>query len=166
MAAASRLPPNDPGVARRLLEDGAVFVTLTMGGELRGCIGSVIARRPLGEDCADNAVGCAFRDSRFEPMSRSDWRSVRVEVSLLGPLTAVPFDSEEEAVSRLTPFADGVVLEAGDRRGIFLPQVWEKLPEPRAFLRALKRKAGYPENAWGPDVRLKRFHVAKWKEIT
>lgn len=164
MEAAPRLAPVDPGVARRLLEVGAVFVTLTRSGELRGCIGSVIARRPLGEDCADNAVASALRDSRFEPVNRREWPAVRVEISLLGPLTELRFDSEEEAVSRLIPSVDGVVLETEDHRGIFLPQVWEKLPDPHEFLRALKRKAGCPGNAWGPNVRLNRFRVMKWKE--
>ena len=147
-----------------LAEPGATFVTLRQNGELRGCIGSLEARRPLIQDVAFNAVAAALRDPRFDPLTAPELPDTEVEVSLLSPMEPIPFGDEEDAIRQLRPGVDGVVLEYGGRRGTFLPQVWEDLPDPRCFLGQLKRKAGLAEDFWSPEVRLHRYTVAKWKE--
>lgn len=147
-----------------LAETGAAFVTLTAGGELRGCIGTVEAYRPLGEDVRANAVAAAFRDPRFPPLARYEFERVRVGVSVLGAPEPIPFADEADAVRRLVPRRDGVLLEYRGHRGIFLPQVWAQLPAPAAFLGALKRKAGLAEDFWSPEVRLFRYRVEKYEE--
>jgi len=156
-AAASTEPP-------WLREPGATFVTLTMAGRLRGCIGSLEAWRGVGEDVVENARAAAFRDPRFQPVSASELADLRVEVSLLSASSPIDFTDEADAVTRLRPGVDGVILTAGARRGTFLPQVWDELPEPVEFLAHLKRKAGLPASYWGPDVRLERYTVQKWSE--
>jgi AmmeMemoRadiSam system protein A len=143
-----------------------VFVTLTERGELRGCIGSLEAWRPLHDDVVANARAAAFNDPRFAPLRAEDLSGVRVEVSLLSPAQAMSFTSEEDAIRQLRPGLDGVILEIGRHRGTFLPQVWESLPEPRQFMAQLKRKAGLPPNFWSADVNLSRYSVEKWKEQT
>ena len=145
-------------------EPGATFVTLKKNGALRGCIGSLEARRPLLVDLKSNAVAAAFRDPRFPPLSHEELDEIRIEVSLLSPLAAIEFESEVEALARLRPFEDGIVLEYGARRGTFLPQVWEDLPDPAQFLGELKRKAGLPASFWSDGVRLFRYSVAKYIE--
>jgi AmmeMemoRadiSam system protein A len=145
-------------------EPGATFVTLKKNGALRGCIGSLEARRPLLVDLKSNAVAAAFRDPRFPPLSHEELDEIRIEVSLLSPLAAIEFESEVEALARLRPFEDGIVLEYGARRGTFLPQVWEDLPEPAQFLGELKRKAGLSASFWSDGVRLFRYSVAKYIE--
>nr|NLI50333.1 AmmeMemoRadiSam system protein A [Propionibacterium sp.] len=145
-------------------EPGATFVTLTKHGELRGCIGSLEAWRGVGEDVASNARAAAFRDPRFPPVRADEVADLRVEVSLLSPATPLTFVDEADAVAQLRPGVDGVILSAAGRRGTFLPQVWEQLPEPGLFLAHLKRKAGLPASYWGPDVRLERYTVTKWTE--
>ena len=147
-----------------LAEPGATFVTLTRNGKLRGCIGSIEARRPLGEDVRENAVAAAFEDPRFPALKRADFEKVRIEVSLLSPPEAMAVDDEAAALAALRPDVDGVILECGRHRGVFLPQVWEQLPEPAAFLAHLKNKAGLPMDFWTDGVRLRRFTVGKWKE--
>ncbi len=147
-----------------LSEPGATFITLRQGGQLRGCIGSLEARRPLVQDVALNAVAAALRDPRFPPLTAEELPGTEVEVSLLSPMEAIAFSDEEEALAALRPGADGVVLECRGRRGTFLPQVWDDLPDPRQFLRHLKRKAGLAEDFWSPEVRLYRYSVEKWKE--
>lgn len=147
-----------------LAEPGACFVTLTLGGRLRGCIGSLVPHRPLGDDVRSNARAAAFDDPRFPPLSPEEFDRVRVEVSVLSPLESFPVRSEADALERLRPGVDGVVLEAGRRRGTFLPQVWDELPDPGAFLSHLKLKAGLPMDFWSDDVRLSRYHVDKWSE--
>jgi AmmeMemoRadiSam system protein A len=147
-----------------LEEKGASFVTLMQRGELRGCIGSLSAERALRVDVELNAVSAAFRDPRFAPLSRSEYRETLVEVSLLSPLESIAFVSESHALAQLRPGVDGVLLEYGGRRGTFLPQVWEQLPEPDAFLKHLKHKAGLPPGFWVPDLKLSRYTVSKWRE--
>ena len=147
-----------------LQEPGASFVTLTQNGQLRGCIGSLAAHRPLGEDVRANAVAAALRDPRFPALSAAEWERTRVEVSVLSPMQPLAFGSEAEAVAQLRPHVDGVVLEYGAHRGTFLPQVWEQLPMPKDFMAHLKSKAGLPANFWADGVRLQRYTVEKWKE--
>ena len=147
-----------------LQEPGAAFVTLTRDGELRGCIGSLEAHRPLIDDVRANARAAAFHDPRFAPLSARELDAVRVEVSLLSPLQPIAFADEADAIAQLRPGVDGVLLEQGLNRGTFLPQVWEQLPEPRQFMAHLKMKAGLPPDFWSPAVRLYRYTVAKWRE--
>jgi AmmeMemoRadiSam system protein A len=148
----------------RLGDAAATFVTLTRHGQLRGCIGSLEAHRPLGEDVAANALAAAFHDPRFPPLGQDELADTRVEVSLLSPLEPVEFRDEADASAKLRPGIDGVVLEYGHHRGTFLPQVWEQLPEPERFLAHLKVKAGLPPGFWDAGVKLFRYTVKKWKE--
>ena len=152
--------PDNPA----LRQPGAVFVTLMQDGELRGCIGSMEAHRPLDADLRSNARAAAFRDPRFAPLSAEELAYTRVEVSLLTPAVPIDFADEEDAVRQLRPGVDGVILEWRGRRGTFLPQVWESLPGRHLFFTHLKQKAGLPADFWAPDVKLYRYEVQKWKE--
>jgi len=147
-----------------LMETGACFVTLTQQGELRGCIGTLQAHRPLLADVQANAVAAAFRDPRFSPLSVRELDITAVEVSLLSPMRPLAFSSEADALAQLRPGIDGVVFEFGTHRSTFLPQVWEQLPDPDEFMAQLKRKAGLPASFWAAEVRLQRYTVSKWKE--
>ena len=145
-----------------LARQAATFVTLRLEGELRGCIGSIDARRPLGEDVAANARAAAFSDPRFEPLAVDEFAIVHVEVSVLSPRSPLAAASEAEAIRALRPGVDGIYLEYGDCRATFLPQVWESLPDPEQFLVALRRKASLPASFWDPAIRLTRYTVEKF----
>ena len=147
-----------------MLEHGASFVTLTQDGDLRGCIGSLEAHRPLLEDVEKNAVSAAFHDPRFHPLSSHEFARVRVEVSQLSTAEPLEFESEAHALSLLRPGVDGLILQYGHHRSTFLPQVWDTLSKPAIFLSQLKRKAGLPADFWHDDLRLSRYTVSKWKE--
>jgi AmmeMemoRadiSam system protein A len=147
-----------------LEQDGATFVTLTLHGRLRGCIGSLEAHRSLLEDVRHNAVAAAFRDPRFPPLNREEFAEVQLEVSLLSPADPLHFDSEADALAQLQPGRDGVILEYGRSRATFLPQVWSQLPTPGVFIGNLKQKAGLPADFWSNDVRLSRYRVRKYSE--
>jgi AmmeMemoRadiSam system protein A len=163
-APAAQLPPAALAAAW-LLSPGACFVTLTREGRLRGCIGSVQARRPLLEDLRSNARAAALADPRFPPLAVAELPVTRIEVSLLSPAAPLPAASEEEALAVLRPGVDGVILEYGfDLHATFLPQVWENLPRPRDFLAQLRQKAGLPPDFWSPEIRLQRYSVEKWSE--
>jgi AmmeMemoRadiSam system protein B/AmmeMemoRadiSam system protein A len=145
-------------------EPGASFVTLKIERELRGCIGSLHAHRPLGEDVRANAQAAAFDDPRFPPLAIHEFESIEVEVSLLSPATPIVVRSEAELHAQLRPGIDGVTLQWGHRRGTFLPQVWETLPTPREFIAHLKRKAGLPPDFWSSDLTISRYTVDKFTE--
>ena len=148
-----------------LEEPGATFVTLTLQGQLRGCIGSLEAYRPLIEDVQSNAVASAFRDPRFLPLGKDEFAEVVIEVSLLSKPELIRHSSEEDALAQLTPGRDGVILQYGQHRATYLPQVWAQLPEPGSFIAHLKEKAGLPDNFWSDDIQLSHYTVQKWKEI-
>ncbi|HVT58787.1 MAG TPA: AmmeMemoRadiSam system protein A [Thermoanaerobaculia bacterium] len=158
----------DADLARELADwlaaPGATFVTLTVAGQLRGCIGSLSPCRTLAADVRANARAAALADPRFAPLTAAELPAARVEVSLLSPPEPLPAVCEEEALAALRPGLDGVVLECGEAHGTFLPQVWEHFAEPREFLAQLKHKAGLPRDYWSPDLRLWRYRVVHWQE--
>lgn len=137
-----------PAGLERLQQPGACFVTLTRDGSLRGCIGSLTARRPLLQDVADHAVNAAFRDHRFSPLTLPELPDIRIGISVLTAPVPLPYDGPEELVARLRPGLHGVTVSDGDRRATFLPQVWEQLPDAVAFLSRLCRKAGMETDRW------------------
>jgi AmmeMemoRadiSam system protein A len=143
---------------------GATFVTLFRHGLLRGCIGSLEARRALGVDVRANAVAAAFGDPRFPCLVAHEFMDTSVEVSLLSASEAMTADGEQALLAQLRPGVDGVVLEIAGRRATFLPQVWDTLREPKEFLAELKRKAGLPIDFWSSALHISRYSVTKWRE--
>lgn len=157
-----RLPA---GLDTRLLQPGAVFVTLTQNGELRGCIGSLVAHRPLAEDVMYNALAAAFEDPRFPPLTAVELPQTHIEISLLTPYQPLSFKDANELVKKLRPGVDGVLLEVGWHRATFLPQVWEHFPNAEEFLTHLCLKAGLPTNAWRwPQAKVYVYQVEKFEE--
>ena len=151
----------------------ATFVTLKKDGDLRGCIGSLEARRPLGEDVVANARAAAFQDPRFPPLARPDFEaqgsgSVDIEVSLLSIPRRIVFEDHDDLIRQLRPGEDGIILEYGEgnagRRVTFLPQVWEGLPDPEQFLAHLKQKAEIPANVRSTRCKVLRYGALKWSE--
>lgn len=145
-----------------LARRAASFVTLHLSENLRGCIGSIDPRRPLGEDVASNACAAAFSDPRFPPLRAEEFSAIRVEVSVLSPRTPLLAASESDAIARLRPGVDGVHLEFQGQNATFLPQVWESLPDPAEFLEALRHKARLPARFWDPAIRITRYTVEKY----
>ena len=140
-----------------LREHMACFVTLHHGGALRGCIGHLEAMQPLVVDVAENAFAAAFRDPRFPPLQAGEFAGLELEISVLTPPERMSFSSEAELLDLVVPFRDGLILEDRGRRGTFLPSVWSSLPDPRDFLRELKRKAGLPADHWSGGLQVSRY---------
>ncbi len=140
-----------------LRDEGASFVTLKRDDRLRGCIGSPSAYRPLIVDVAENGFAAAFKDSRFAKLSRDELTGLAVSISVLSPTSPMTFGTEFELLAQLRPNIDGLIIQAGDRRALFLPQVWESLPRPGQFLEKLKIKAGLDGDFWSGDIKAWRF---------
>ena len=160
------LPPEDlDEVSEDLRRDGASFVTLTKQGQLRGCIGSLEPRRPLALDVRENAVSAATSDPRFPPVRPEELDDLRVEVSVLSVPEPLDYDGVDDLIAKLRPGIDGVVIERGWNRATFLPQVWEKLPDPIEFLQHLCQKAFLPHDSYlRPGLDVYTYQVEKFEE--
>lgn len=142
----------------------ATFCTLTQNGKLRGCIGSLQAHRPLGEDLRHNARAAALADPRFPALTREELPATRIEVSLLSTPKPLAFADHADLIAQLRPGEDGLILECGEAQGTFLPQVWDNLPDPERFVAELKRKAGLSPDVRTAKCRIERYRVLKWRE--
>ena len=140
----------------------AAFVTLIVDGALNGCIGGIDGREPLGAAVAHHAWAAAFTDPRLPPLRAADYDDLVIEISLLSPLKPLAARTREELLAGLRPHVDGLVLQAGARRALFLPVVWEQLPEPAAFVDHLLLKAGLPARSWPPTIAASRFTATRY----
>jgi AmmeMemoRadiSam system protein B/AmmeMemoRadiSam system protein A len=146
----------------------ASFVTLTMDGRLRGCIGSLAAQRSMVEDVALNVQRAAFEDRRFRPLTVEDLPGIVIKIALLSPPGAMSFTDQADVERQLVPHRDGLILRdagpSGSRAGTFLPMVWESLPNAHDFLQGLKVKAGLPRDHWSRSLTIERFHAESFAE--
>lgn len=157
-----KVSPN--GYSRLLKSLGASFVTLRMGSDLRGCMGSLRADAPLIQDVAQNAFSAAFRDPRFPPLLKMEYKQVHIHISILEPSQPMSFTDEEDLLRQIVPGEDGLILSVDGKSGTFLPSVWETLPDKREFLKALKLKARLREDVWSPSVQVSRYHTYSAEE--
>ena len=145
--------PSFPIQSSRLKEPQGAFVTLTTGGRLRGCIGSLVGVMPLHETVRKMAVQAATRDPRFPPVSPQELSHLEIEISVLSPLRPV------QRVEDIVVGTHGLVLVHGNRSGVLLPQVasdhgWDR----ETFLENLSQKAGLPKDAWkSPKAQMYAF---------
>ncbi len=140
-----------------LASQRATFVTVELDGRLRGCIGSLAAHQPLIADLAANAYAAAFKDPRFKPLQREEYDRISLKISILSEPREISFTSEADLVAQFRPGVDGLILSDQGRRGTFLPQVWEQIPDVQDFWRHLKGKAGFKPDHWSDSVRVWRY---------
>jgi AmmeMemoRadiSam system protein B/AmmeMemoRadiSam system protein A len=161
-----RLPDvSAEGLAPKFTEPRGCFVTLTKRGDLRGCIGYILAQGPLYKAVIENARNAALRDPRFSPVTLQEMDQVEIEISVLTAPQPLVFSSPEDLLRKLKPHQDGVVLQIGERGATYLPQVWEQLPDRTDFLNHLAEKAGCATDAWRqPGAAVSIYHVESFKE--
>jgi len=160
------LPPiNREELPPELLEPGACFVTLTKAGQLRGCVGSIEAVQALIQDVRDRAVGAAFGDPRFPSLTAPELENLEIEISTLTKPDELIYETPEELIRKLRVGVDGVILKGQFQRATFLPQVWEKLPDPELFLSRLCQKMGLAPDAWRYNkLEVDIYQVEKFSE--
>lgn len=140
-------------------EFGACFVTLKKNGQLRGCIGSIIAYRPLISDLVEHAQNAAFKDPRFNPVSGDEVSELSINISLLSSPLRMNFKDEEDLLSQIVPNVDGIIIKDKNYQAVYLPSVWEELPDKKIFLNSLKVKAGLPQNYFSNTFEAYRFRA-------
>lgn len=149
-----------------LTANGASFVTLTLRGNLRGCIGALEAYQPLIEDVREHAIAAAMQDPRFDPVHESELPRIHIEVSRLTEPQELEYASSADLLAKLHPHVDGVILKHRSRRATFLPQVWEKIPDPAEFLNELCHKMGERGNLWRETkLQVYTYQVEEFHEL-
>jgi len=161
-----KLPPLESStLSPNLREHGASFVTLTIHGQLRGCIGALEAYQPLADDVREHAVAAALEDPRFPQVRADELSGIQIEVSRLTRPVPLEYKDANDLLSKLTPHVDGVILKDGFRRATFLPQVWEKIPDPPEFLNNLCYKMGARDDLWrNKHLDVFIYHVDEFHE--
>ena len=157
--------PNPRNYQGALAEKGATFVTLTIDGNLRGCIGTLEAYQSLVEDVHDHAIAAGLQDYRFPPVSPAELDRIAIEISRLTKPQKLAYSSPDDLVAKLHPGKDGVILAYKSYRATFLPQVWRQLPKTEEFLEHLCMKMGLMPDAWKTfpmDVFV--YHVEEFSE--
>jgi len=146
-------------------EKRGTFVTLTSGGNLRGCIGHIIAQESLIEGIRENAINAAFKDPRFKPVGKIEWEQLKIEISILTDPKPLSYSNAEDLLKKIRPCIDGVILKKGYHQSTFLPQVWDQLPQKEDFLSHLCMKAGLDGNAWRKgDLEVSTYQVQAFEE--
>lgn len=165
------LKPDAPADFSIKLEDKifqahrGTFVTLTIDGRLRGCIGNLAPDRTITEGVADNAINAAFHDPRFSPLTHSEFKKIQIEVSLLSEPQPLEFTDADDLLSKIRPGIDGLIIRKGIYSSTFLPQVWDQLPDKHSFLDHLCMKAGLPANEWQkPGLKVFTYQVQYFEE--
>jgi len=147
-----------------LREPGACFVTLKERGALRGCLGSLEAERPLGEDVCANTYAAALQDPRFLPVTPPEVGQILISVSVLTRPEVFPVGSMDALVEQLEPGADGLIVRYRGHRATFLPSVWQSLDSPRDFVDHLWHKAGMPAGFWNEELVMWRYRTLEFSE--
>lgn len=165
-AAGKTLPKLElSALPQRLQQHGAAFVTLTNQDRLRGCIGTLQASQPLALDVQEHAAAAASQDYRFPPVTPQEVGQLEIEISRLSPSRELEYADAHDLLAKLRPSVDGVVLRRGVQRATFLPQVWEKVPDPADFLTQLCYKMGAPGDLWRREhLQVQTYQVEEFKE--
>jgi len=151
--------------SKKLIETGACFVSLHVGEELRGCIGSLEAHQLLVFDVIDNAVNAAVNDPRFYALTMEELAKVKISISVLTKPVPFPVDSPDDLLNKLKPGKHGLILKQGWNRATFLPVVWEQIPGKEEFLAHLSVKAGLPPDGWkNPKTTYQVYEAEEFSE--
>ncbi|WP_295418531.1 AmmeMemoRadiSam system protein A [Sulfurovum sp.] len=150
----------------QLKENGAAFVTINTepNEQLRGCIGSLQAYRPLYKDIIANAQSAALHDPRFKPLSAEELKHIKIEVSILSEPQPLPYEDIDDLKKKIVPYKDGVVLKYQTYQATYLPQVWEQLPRFDDFFASLCMKANLPGSCLELHPDILTYRVTKYEE--
>ncbi len=150
---------------RVLKENRGTFVSLHKKGGLRGCIGNIEPVKTILQGVMDNAKHAAFNDSRFSPLSYKELENTTIEVSILTPPKKLDYTDADDLMAKIRPGIDGVIIKKHYHSATFLPQVWEQLKNPRAFLDQLCMKAGLSQEEWeSGDLSVSTYQVQLFEE--
>lgn len=143
--------PQEP--TEEMKQSAGVFVSLHRQGALRGCIGTFAPTQDnVAKEVIMNAISAATRDPRFMPMDKSELEDLEISVDVLSPPEPVKDISELDAKKY------GVIVSAGSRRGLLLPDL-DGVDTPQQQISICRQKAGISEKE---TVQLAKFVVKRY----
>jgi len=161
----STLIENPKDYSPKLSEKRSTFVTLTIDGGLRGCIGHIEPFLPLYEDIIDNSISAAFMDPRFYPLTDDEYEKIQIEISILTLPKPLKYKDSDDLLNKLKLGKDGVIISKNGYSATFLPQVWEQIKTPEDFLSHLCVKAGLSAYEWKKgDLKVEIYEVESFDE--
>ena len=153
-----------PGaIPAEVKENSGCFVTLTVGGTLRGCIGYIEPIKPLYQAVIENAANAALHDPRFQRVTTAELGKIKIEISVLTKPVSLAYNDADDLLKKLVPKRDGVILRKGGHQSTYLPQVWEDLPDKVTFLEQLSIKGGMPRDGW-KTAEIKTYRALHFEE--
>lgn len=153
----------DEKIKKEFSEKKACFVTLTIDGKLRGCIGSLIPRQEIWKEVVENAKNAAFHDPRFYSLTKTELEKIKIEISILSLPKEIFYKNLDDLKRKIK--GKGVILTYGFYSATYLPQVWEELKDEEEFLSSLCLKAGLPSNFWKKKgLKIQTYSVKKIRE--
>ena len=146
--------PKSVELTPEMEERAGVFVSLKVGGLLRGCIGTFEpTRENVAQEIIANAISSATRDPRFPAVSPDELAELEYSVDILSRPEPV------KDVAELDPNRYGVIVECGGRRGLPLPDL-AGVDTVERQIEICRAKAGI---AAGEPVKLYRFEVKRYR---
>ena len=115
-------------------------------------------------DIAQNAYAAALNDRRFNPVTVEELDKIKISISFLTGYERMIYQDEEDLLKMIEAGTDGMVIRDGNRQGLFLPSVWEQIPDKKEFLQNLKLKAGMSPSYWSNSIKVYRFRTVEIKE--
>jgi AmmeMemoRadiSam system protein A len=162
---AEQSPIHGKDLPEKFQEQLGTFVTITIDGNLRGCIGHIIPQETVIEGIQENAINAAFRDPRFPPLTGEEFDRIEIEISILTAPQELDYSDPEDLLRKLRPGKDGVIIKKGYREATFLPQVWDQLPDKEEFLTHLCMKAGLSHDSWRKEkLQVSTYQVQAFEE--
>lgn len=152
-------------IDKELTKPAATFVTLTKLGELRGCVGNLIAKKPLYQDIINNTLMSAFGDNRFPQLTKNESKNIKIEISILSDPSPYPHKNAASLLEKIKPNTHGIIIQNGFNQATYLPQVWDDLPNKTEFLESLCTKAGLSKESWKEEsTEIFYYTVEKFSE--
>lgn len=152
-------------IDKELTQPAATFVTLTEFKQLHGCIGNLIAKKPLYEDVINNALLAAFADNRFPQVNKNELKDIKIEISILSEPTPYENNSPDELLNEINQKKHGIIIQNGFNQATYLPQVWDDVKDKTKFLESLCLKAGLPKDSWEEKMtEIFHYTVEKFSE--
>jgi uncharacterized protein len=149
--------------SKKYNEKRGAFVTINTYPEndLRGCVGFPLPHYPLYEAVKKASIEAALHDNRFSPVQKEELDKIVFEVSVL----TLPKEIPSKNLEKIESGRDGIILEYSMRNALFLPQVWEDIPDKKEFLEALYYKCGISLDKFlDENSKLYKFQVNAFKE--
>ncbi len=145
-----------------LFNKGVSYVILKdKENKIKGMSGSTLSTQAIAFDVANNTYMAASGSKDYPPISQDELSDIKISINLLSGFEKLNYRNEVELLAKINQNVDGILLQDGNRQGIFLPQKWQEFPQKRDFLSQLKVSAGLSPSYWSNRIKVYRFRTVE-----